>query len=71
MISVILFNYHAEMKDIKNRMTKVLNLMDEVASGNIDKKEDLRKEILDNYNDLPRKTLDMIEELVENIKNKE
>ena len=69
--SVILFNFHAKMNDIKSDMKKALDLMDDVANGNREKKQELRKHILDDYNDLPRKSLEMIEELTEILKNKE
>jgi hypothetical protein len=53
---------------IKNDMVTSLDLLDGVAEGNITQKELLRKKILDNYNDLIRENLSLIEELTEILK---
>ena len=60
---VALMNYYSNIKTIKDRMTDALDLLDSVADGNEKDKKRLRKLILDNFNDLPRDTLELISEL--------
>jgi hypothetical protein len=62
-IAVLLFNHYSNMKMIKNDMGDVLDLLDAVAEGDRSKKELLRKKILDNYNDLTRANLALLDEL--------
>ena len=45
-----------------------LNLLDQTANGNKESKSMLRKSILDNYNELPRETLDFLERLLKILK---
>ena len=66
--AVQLYNFYSEMKMIKKDMVNSLNLLDEVAAGDKEKKKQLRKKILDNYNDMPRQTLSFIDELTKTLK---
>lgn len=67
-VALFLINLFKDMKSIKNDMVKNLNLLDDIADGDESKKDILRSKILDNYNDLPRKTLKTIEKLVNQLK---
>lgn len=66
-VSLLLFNFHGQMKNIKFDMTNSLDLLDEVSEGSEKAKKKLRKKILDTYNDLPRKSLDMINDLIKKL----
>lgn len=65
--AVLLYNFYNEMKMVKKDMVNSLDLLDEVVEGDKNKKEQLRKKILDNYNETPRKTLRMIEDLTKTL----
>ena len=67
-IAVLLFNHYSNMKMIRNDMGDVLDLLDAVAEGDVSKKELLRKKILDNYNDLTRANLTLLDELQNKLK---
>ena len=69
-LAVILLNFQSEMETVKNEMVSVLNLLDKISenSENEDEKCLARKKILDSYNGLPRKTLQMIQELISILK---
>ena len=58
-----LFNFYKEMEGIKKDMVDVLNLLDETAK-NLKEKDIMRNKILDSYNELPRKTLRLIDDLI-------
>lgn len=66
-IIMLLFNYHAKMKNRKNEMKEMLDLLDEISEGSEKSKKKFRTKILDTYNDLPRESLDLIDELIEKI----
>lgn len=66
-VAMILFNYHAKMKNFKNGMKEMLDLLDEISEGSEKAKQKFRTKILDTYNDLPRESLDLIDELNEKI----
>jgi hypothetical protein len=69
-LAMLIFNYHAEMKNVKNRMKKALDLLDKVSENSYDSEEykkEMRNEILNIYNDLPRKSLGFIDKLNEKI----
>lgn len=66
-VAVLLANHNSRMKMIRNDMVNSLNLLDGVAEGDEEKKEELRKKILDNYNDLVRENHTLIEELTKNL----
>lgn len=67
-IALLLVNFYKDMTGIKHEMVDSLNLLDCVAKGDRNKKDILRTQVLDNYNDLPRKTLKFIEELLNQFK---
>ena len=67
-IAVSLFNFYREIDGIKKDMVDSLNLLDEIAEGSVNKKDLLRKKILDNFNNLPRETLKMINKLNKQLK---
>ncbi|MGV9141343.1 MAG: hypothetical protein ACOC1X_00230 [Promethearchaeota archaeon] len=67
-LSLVLLNFHSKMKNTKSYMTEALDLLDEVSEGSEKAKKKLRKKILDNYNDLPRKSLDLINDVINNLK---
>jgi Fe2+ transport system protein B len=69
-VVVSLYNFYSEMKNINKDMVKVLNLLDEISknSNNIENKKLMRTKILDSYNELPRKTLNLINEIITNFK---
>jgi hypothetical protein len=69
-IVVSLYNFYSEMKNINKDMVKVLNLLDEISknSNNTENKKLMRNKILDSYNELPRKTLNLINEIITNFK---
>jgi len=61
---VAIMNYYSKIKTIRSKMVDSLNLLDRVAeTGNEDDKQQLRKLILDNFNDLPRETQRLISKL--------
>lgn len=66
----ILYNFYAEMKDIKRgKMKLALNLMDEISENSESKEKDLLRTILlDSFNDLPRNVLDLIEKIIKLLK---
>lgn len=66
-ISVLLLNYYSKIKSIKEDMVNVLNLLDEV-SENSKEKQVMRKKILDSYNELPRETKKVLNELLKILK---
>ncbi|MFW6015303.1 MAG: hypothetical protein ACOCRK_02635 [bacterium] len=60
----VLFGFYMRMQVIKEQnMVKMLNKLDNLK-GNYKDKQTMREMILDNYNDLPRETLKMIEEIL-------
>lgn len=66
---VAVMNYYQTIKSISGDMVKALNLLDAVyEDGDKKAKEELRKTILDNFNDLPRETCSFIEEITEILK---
>ena len=67
-VSVDLFNHYSKMKMIKNDMVNALDLLDEVAEGDKEKKDILRKKILDNYNELPRASLSFLDSVTDKLK---
>ena len=67
-LALVVINYYKDVKGIKNDMVGSLNLLDQVAEESSDKKELLRKTILDNFNELPRTTLEFLEELLQILK---
>lgn len=67
-LAVLLLNYDSQLSSLKKDMVKSLNLLDEIAEGKSVQKKQLRKVILDNFNDLPRKTDDLLQEITEIIK---
>lgn len=67
-VALLIINYFKDIKSIKSDMVGSLNLLDDVAEGNKSKKDILRSKILDNYNELPRKTLNFVEELIYQLK---
>lgn len=67
-LALLIINYFKDIEGISERMVGDLNLLDKVVSGNQNSKELLRKSILDNYNELPRETLDFLEELIQKLK---
>lgn len=59
-----IMNYYGEVKTIRNRMVDSLELLDKFdETGAEEDKQRLRKEILDNFNDLPRETRHFIKEM--------
>jgi len=66
---VVLINFYQKIKSIRSDMVGGLNLLDEVAdTGSEQSKEKLRKLILDNYNELPRATSEVIKEISNTMK---
>ncbi|MGM0409462.1 MAG: hypothetical protein ACQEQF_01765 [Bacillota bacterium] len=63
-MSIELLNFYSEMKEIKNDMVDVLNLLDVVAEDS-KQKELMRKKILDSYNELPRKTMKLLKKILD------
>lgn len=66
-LALLVINYFKDVKAIKSDMVKSLNLLDDIADGEVEKKDMLRTKILDNYNELPRKTLRFIDKLEKQI----
>jgi 5'-deoxynucleotidase YfbR-like HD superfamily hydrolase len=62
-VAVLLFNHFTNIKSIKKDMVKALDLLDEVSENSDYAKKQLRKSILDNYNDLPRDALEFVEKI--------
>lgn len=67
-LALLVINYFKEVEGISSDMVGDLNLLDKVSEGNQNSKELLRKSVLDNYNELPRETLDFLEELIQKLK---
>jgi len=67
-VALLVINYFKEIEGISKDMVGDLNLLDKVVEGNQNSKELLRKSVLDNYNELPRETLDFLEELIQKLK---
>ena len=63
-VALLLVNFYKDMTGIRHEMVDSLNLLDDIADGDKSKKDVMRTQILDNYNDLPRKTLKLIEKLL-------
>ena len=62
-------NYYSKVKTIKSNMVDALDLLDSVAeTGDKKDKDRLRKLILDNYNDVPRETRKLIDNLTQLLK---
>lgn len=66
----LLYNFYAKMSDIKEeKMKTALDLMDQLSENSESvEKQLLRKTLLDSYNDLPRKTLELIDDLTKILK---
>jgi hypothetical protein len=64
-ISAILFEHFSNMKVIKKDMTNALDILDTIQKEKTQEKKLLRKKILDNYNDLIRENLILLEEIVD------
>lgn len=67
-LALLVINYYKNITGIKKDMVGSLNLLDKVVKGDKQSKELLRKNILDNYNELPRESLKFLEELLEKLK---
>jgi len=67
-LALLIINYYKDIDGIGKDMVGSLNLLDKVYEGDKKSKELLRKDILDNYNELPRETLDFLEKLLEKLK---
>lgn len=65
--AVVLLNFFKDMCDIKEDMVDCLDLLDELVENPNDRetKKELRKIILDSFNEVPRKTNKMIRKLIE------
>lgn len=66
-LALLVINFYKDITGIRSDMVGDLNLLDQTAEGRKDSREMLRKSILDNYNELPRKTLEFLEELINKI----
>ena len=66
-VIIKLFNFYKDMENIKDDMTEVLNLLDEI-SEDCDNKKLMRTKILDSYNTLPRDTLKLINDFANILK---
>lgn len=67
-LALLVINFYKDISGIKSDMVGDLNLLDQTANGNKESKSMLRKSILDNYNELPRETLDFLERLLKILK---
>jgi hypothetical protein len=69
-LAMPMLNFQGKMYSIKKDMVNVLNLLDKISenSNNTDDKHLARTKILDSYNDLPRKTNELILKIIKNSK---
>lgn len=66
---VTFLNYYSAIKDIKKEMVTCLDLLDKLADNPTkENKNKLRKVILDNFNELPRSTIKMLDDISKIIK---
>ena len=66
--SVKLLNFHSRMKQIRDDMKNVLDLLDIIVKERTKEKKIIRKKILDSYNDLPRESEKILKLIVEKLK---
>ena len=69
-LAVLLVNNYYGAKGMKEDMVSCLNMLDELAQGTGKKslKNQIRKKILDNFNELPRGALRLNKEVVKILK---